>query len=194
VQYIDNLRMTRKTQIAIIVMSAIGLLVVGGLYFLYTFFSAFASPKVTVTKDFISTNRDFINGVTIEKIHADTIGDEGYPIKYTTLYTTSCNIHHPTNKPPNKIEFYKPGKYSWDEDTIKVRYIHNSLSRQSLDTTNKSWWLNKFGHHQVCPIKFEQEQWYYLTIGDPQVTGIFFYIDKSGKEHQHYLTSGVSPI
>lgn len=189
--------MTRRAKTIIIIISAIALIVIGGLYFLKSFFSAFAPPKLTVTKNFISTNRDFINGVTIEKIQVDSIGENEYPIKYTVLYATSCNIHHPPNNPPNtpvKIEFFKPGKYSWDEDTIKVRYIHIGLSRQSLDTTNKLWWLNKFGKHSVCPLKFEQEQWYFITIGDPQVTGLFFYIDKENKEHHYYLESGVSPI
>lgn len=189
--------MSRTSKIFVIIISAIILIILGGLYFLRSFFSAFAPPKVTVTKDFISTNRDFINGVTIEKIKIDSIGDNKYPVKYTVLYTTSCNIHHLTDKPPeppSKIEFHKPGKYSWDEDTIKVRYINTGLSRQSLDTTNKLWWLNKFGSYPVCPIRFEQEQWYFITIGDPQVTGIFFYIDSSGQEHQYFLGSGISPI
>jgi hypothetical protein len=189
--------MRKRTKTIIIIFSVITLIVIGGLYFLKSFLSAFSPPKVTVTRDYISTNGDFINEVTIEKILVDSIGDKGYPIKYTTYYATSCNIQHPTNKPPNppsKIDFYEPGKYSWDEDTIKVRYIHNGLSRQSLDTTNKLWWLSKFGDYPICPLKFEQEQWYFITIGNPQVTGIFFYIDKHNKEHQYYLESGVSPI
>jgi hypothetical protein len=64
--------MTRRTKTIIIIISAIALIVIGGLYFLKSFFSAFAPPKVTVTKNFISTNRDFINGVTIEKIQVDS--------------------------------------------------------------------------------------------------------------------------
>jgi hypothetical protein len=55
-------------------------------------------------------------------------------------------------------------------------------------------WLNKFGKHPTCPIVFEQGQWYFITVGDPQVTGIFFYIDSTGKELQYFLASGVSPI
>lgn len=160
-------------------------------------FSSFVPPKLTVTRNCIVTNRRFVNGVTIEKILVDSIGENGYPVKYTTIYTTSCNLHQATNKAtvaPDKIEFYKPGKYSWDEDTINVRYVHIGLSRQPLDSAKEQWWLNKFGSHPICPVKFEPEQWYFLTTGDPQVTGIFFYIDKNNKEHQYYLESGVSPI
>lgn len=189
--------MNKTTKTSVVIISIIAILVVGGLYFVRFFFSAFTPPKVTVTKDFISTNHDFTNGVTIEKINVDSMGANNYPVKYTVLYSTSCNIQHSTNKPsspPNKIEFSKPGKYSWDEDTIKIRYILKGLSRQSLDTTNKLWWLNKFGAHPICPIKFEQEQWYFITIDDPRVTGIFFYIDKSGEAHQYFLASGVSPV
>lgn len=189
--------MSRTVKIIVIVISIFTVLIIGVLYFIKSLFSSFAHPEVTITKDFIKTNREFINGVTIEKIIVDSMGKNNYPVKYTVVYTTSCNIHHPANKPPNppsKIEFFKPGKYFWDEDTIKLRYIHIGLSRESPDTTNQLWWLNKFGNHPICPMNFEQEQWYFITIGNPQVTGIFFYIDNEGKEHQYFLESGVSPI
>lgn len=172
-------------------------LVGGGLYFLNQFFSAFAPPKIEITKEYISTDRSFINGVTIEKIQVDSIGEMGYPIKYTTFYTTSCNIQHPKNKPPDppsKIDFEKPGKYTWDEDTVSVKHFHKGLSRESESSSDKLWWLNKYGKLPVCPLKFEQEEWYYFTFHDPKVTGIFFFIDKKGKEHQYFLASGVSPI
>lgn len=180
-----------------IVLSIILILVAGGLYFLNYFLSSFAPPKVTITTNYISTNTDFINGVTIEKIRVDSIGEKGYPVKYTTFYTTSCNIEHPKNRPPeppSKIEFNKPGKYLWDEDTVKVDHIHKGLSRESKSSSDKMWWLNKYGEHPTCPLKFETGQWYFFTIGDPQVTGIFFFIDKDGEEKQYYLTSGISPI
>jgi hypothetical protein len=189
--------MTKRTKIIITISSALLLLVVGVLLFFYFYLNAFAPPQVTITKDHISANIGFVNGVTIEKILVDSIGVKGYPIKYTTIYTTSCNIKNPINKPQNplnKIEFNKPGKYSWDEDTVKVRYIHNDLSREPLDSISNLWWLNKFGNNPVCPIKFEKEQWYFIIISDPRVTGIFFYMDKSGKEYEYLLQSGVSPI
>lgn len=189
--------MTRLRKIITISLSIISLLVASGIYLLYNFISAFSPPKLTMTTKSISTNRNFINGLTIEKLKVDSIGDENYPVKYTVVYATSCKIYHPTNKPPDppsKIEFNKSGKYSWDEDTTKIRYIHNGLSRQPLDRPKKLWCLSKFGDNPVCPLKFQREQWYFITISDPRVTGIFFYIDKNGKESQFYLKSGISPI
>lgn len=189
--------MTKSKATILIILSVILLLIAGGLYFLYSFFSAFAPPKVTITKTGITTNQDFINGVTIEKINVDSMSNDGYPIKYTVTYATSCIIQHSGNKPPNppdKIQFYEPGKYFWDEDTIQIRYELMGLGRHPLEKTSEPWWLNKFGKHPVCPLKFEPEQWYLFTIGDPQVTGIFFYIDSTGKEHQYFLPSGISPI
>lgn len=189
--------MTKRKKTIIIISSTIVLIAIGFLFFLRAFVGSFAPPKITISKNFIKTNRSFINGVSIEKLDVDSMGAEGYPLKYTSYYSTSCRIHHPANKPPDppdKIEFSKPGKYSWDEDTIPVRYVHQGLSRQALDTASQLWWLNKFGKHPVCPISFEKQQWYFITISDPQVTGIFFYIDSSGKEHQYFLPSGVSPI
>ncbi len=189
--------MAKWMKILIIVSVITFVLIGGGLYFLKQFFSAFAPPKIEITKVYISTDRDFINGVTIEKIRVDSFGEKGYPVKYTAFYTTSCNIQHPKNKPPNppsKIKFDKIGKYTWDEDTVTVEHIHKGLSRESKSSSDKLWWLNKYGEHPTCPLNFETEQWYFFTIGDPQVTGIFFFIDKEGEEHQYYLTSGVSPI
>lgn len=189
--------MTRRTKTIAIILSVILLLVFGGLYFLYSFFSAFAPPKVTITENYISTNRDFINGVTIEKIKVDSIGSENYPVRYTVTYWTSCGIDHPKNNPPDppdKIYFKKEGKYWWTEEYVNISFIHEGLSRQTTDSTNRLLWSIGEKRFKTCPMKFEKEQWYFITIGDPQVTGIFFYLDNTGKEHQYFLPSGVSPI
>ena len=189
--------MNKTTKIRIVMIAAIMLVIATGLYFLVSFFSGFAPPKLTITKDFIATNQHFVNGVTIEKIEVDSMGDHSYPVKYTVVYSTSCNIHYLEGKhsdSPDKIAFYKPGNYSWVEDTTQVHYIHNGLERESTDTASKLWSLKKFGNHPTCPLKFEKEQWYFITIGHPQVTGVFFRIDSSGKEHKYTLESGISPI
>jgi hypothetical protein len=189
--------MTKTTKTITIILSIVLLLAFGGLYFLYSFFSAFAPQKVTITKDYISTNRDFINGVTIEKIKVDSIGQENYPIKYTVTYWTSCSIDHPNYKPPNppdKIYFKKEGKYWWTEENVSIPFIHDGLSRSTTDSSNRLHWSMGDKKFKTCPIEFEKGQWYFFRLGDPQVTGIFFYIDKTGKEHQYFLASGVSPI
>jgi hypothetical protein len=90
--------MNKTAKTTIIFVSVIALIVIGGLYFLKSFFSAFAPPRVTVTKDFISTDRSFINGLTIERILVDSMGDTNYPIKYTVLYSVSFPFFRATQK------------------------------------------------------------------------------------------------
>jgi hypothetical protein len=181
----------------IIALSIILILSAGGLYFLNYFLSAFAPPKVTITTNYISTNSDIINGVTIEKIRVDSIGNKNYPVKYTVTYLTSCNIDHPIGRPPsppNKIYFKKEGKYWWTEEYVNIPIIHKGLSLKTTDSTNRP--LHSMGETRFksCPIEFEKEQWYFITISDPGVLGIFFNIDKNGNENQYYLKSGLSPI
>jgi hypothetical protein len=181
----------------IITLSIIALFIAGGIYFLFYFFSAFTPPKLTITSNYISTNRDFINGLTIEKIKVDSIGGEGFPVKYTITYLTSCHIDHPLGKPPrppDKIYYKKEGKYWWTEEDVKIPIIHEGLSRRATNSTTRPIWSMSGLKLKSCPIEFEKEQWYFITISEPQVTGIFFYIDKNGNENQFYLTSGVSPI
>lgn len=172
-------------------------LLIGFICFIYSFLRALAPPEVTITEDCISTNRDFINGVTIEKLQVDSLGSEHYPVKYTVTYMTTCSIDYPKDRPPsppNKICFAKPGKYWWTEETVNLPFIHEGLSRHSIDTTRNLFWSQGEKLFKTCPLRFEREQWYFITIDDPRVTGIFFYISKAGVAHQYYLESGISPI
>jgi hypothetical protein len=189
--------MEKTLRTVTITLFVIQLLFIGGLYFLSFFFRAFAPPSVVLTRDYISTSGSFVNGITIEKIRVDSMGAEGYPTAFTVLYATSCWIHGPANEPsdsPGKIEFNKPGKYSWYEDTVRIQYKLGASSRISLDATGKAWWLNHFGDHPLCPIKFQKGQWYCIDIHDPRVIAIFFYVNESGEEHEYYVGSGISPI
>lgn len=183
---------------ALVIISVLIVVVIGGALFLfYQFLGAFALPEIEITTEGVSTNRDFINGVNIERVKVDSIGQKGYPVSYTTIYTVSCNIQHPIGRPPDppsRIEFNEPGDYDWDEDSTIVHHEHKGLSRSSKSTSGDPWWINKYGAHPTCPLRFEKEVWYYFTFGNPKVTGIFFYIEEDGTEKQYYLASGVSPI
>ncbi|HRK55280.1 MAG TPA: hypothetical protein PK185_15295 [Cyclobacteriaceae bacterium] len=190
-------KMATRKKILVIVSSIIVVLIVGGLFIVNQFFSAFAPPKIEITTEYISTNRDFINGLTIEKIQVDSMGQNGIPAKYTVFYWTSCSIDHPEGRPPeppDKIYFDKKGEYWWTEENVDLKYIHKGLRRESLDNNNRiqvSMGDKKFS---TCPMEFQREQWYFIRTYDPAVTGIFFFIDKDGAEHQYDLASGVSPI
>ncbi len=188
--------MTRTAKTIIIIISVIALVIIGGLYFLQSFFSAFAPAKVTISENYISTNRDFINGVTIESLRVDSMGDK-HPIKYTVTYLTTCHIDHPKDRPPtppDKIYFGREGKYWWTEENVKIPFVQYNLSRQATGSIQRLPWSMGTQKFETCPMKFQREQWYFFTFSDPQITGIFFYIDKDGKTQQYTIESGVSPI
>lgn len=189
--------MTKGKKIIIIISSTIILIISVGLFFLHYFLSAFALPKIEITTDYISTDRDFINGLTIEQIKVDSFGQDGVPAKYKVNYWTSCSIDHPKGKPPEPpdiIYFDKKGNYWWTEEKVELEFIHKGYSRESLDSKNRILWSLGLKRFPTCPLEFKKEQWYFIRVGDPKVTGLFFIIDKEGKEHQYYLKSGVSPI
>lgn len=184
-------------KILIIVSSIVVVLIAGGLFLVNHFFTAFAPPKIEITTKYIATNRDFINGLTIERIRVDSVGQNGTPIKYTVYYWTSCHIDHPEGRPPeppDEIFFDKKGEYWWTEENVDLQYIHNGLRRESLDNKNRTQTSMGDKKFSTCPMQFQKEQWYFIRTNDPAVTGIFFFIDKDGEEHQYCLASGVSPI
>jgi hypothetical protein len=186
-----------KKKLTIIVISFIFLVIAGVLFKYCSFFGAFAPAKVVITKKYISTNRSFINGVTIEKIRVDSIGADQLPAKYTVTYLASCHIIHPDDRPPEppaKIWFNREGKYWWNEEHVNIPFIHERFSRRSIDTTGRlprSFGTEKF---KTCPLTFQNDQWYFFTISDPQIVGVFFHIDKEGNTRYYRMESGVSPI
>ena len=184
-------------KILLIISTFVLILVVGSGFLLYQFLTSLQPPKIEITENYISTNRDFINGVTIEKITVDSIGGNGLPAKYTVNYWTNCIIDHPQGQPPeppDKIVFHKKGKYWWIENTADFQYVHKGLRRITVDGKKRLPLSAGLERLPTCPMEFEREQWYFITIGDPQVTGIFFIIDKEGNNNQYLMPSGVSPI
>lgn len=167
-----------------------------GLFILNLFYMAIESPKVTMTKKYISTTSEFDHCVTIEKIKVDSVGLKKYPVKYTVTYLTSCHIGSPNGKPsnpPEKIRFNKEGNYWWTEENVNMQFIHYHFRRELVNSDRISESMGET-KYSTCPLEFEKEQWYFVTIHDPGVTGIFFYIDKNGREHEYFIESGISPI
>ena len=189
--------MKRWKKIGLIVSSVILILILGAGIFIYQFLTSLQPPKIEITENYISTNRNFVNGVTIERISIDSIGGNGLPAKYMVNYRTSCIIAPPNGKPadsPNKIVFQEKGNYWWIQKDADIQYVHKGLWRETVDEKKQLPLGEGLERLPTCPIKFETEQWYFITIGDPQVTGIFFIIDKYGNENQYPVSSGVSPI
>lgn len=171
-------------------------MVVGSGFLLYQFLTSLQSPKIEITENYISKNRDFINGINIERITVGSIGGNGLPAKYTMNCLTRCTIDHSKGRPPeppDRIVFHKKGKYWWIEDKADFQYVHISLRRTTVDGKKRLPLSAGLERLRTCPIEFEREQWFFITLGDPQVTGIFFIIDKNGNMNQ-LMGSGVSPI
>jgi uncharacterized protein YxeA len=189
--------MKRGKKTLLIVSSFIIILVLGAGFLLHQFLTSLQPPKIEITENYISTNKDFINGVKIEKITVDSLDRNGLPAKYTVNYWTKCNIDHPKGRPPeppDKIEFSERGKYWWIEKEVDYQYVHKGLRRETVDGKKRLPLSIGLERLPTCPMKFEREQWYFFTVGDPQVTGIFFIIDKYGNKNQYFMSSDVSPI
>lgn len=156
---------------------------------MYIFLRSLAPQKITISTNSITTNGKLEYKVSIEKIKVDSIGKDNHPVKYTAYYSTICHIYEPTDE----IYINKTGNYRWTEDYGTSGYIHKGLRRE-LDTNKLSIARPYPYKYNYCPIKFEKEQWYFITVSDKQITGYFFYIDKDGKENQYNLYTGISPI
>ncbi len=188
-------RFLNKIAKVILILAAFFLIIaIGALYYFNKFLKALAPPEITITQEYISTNYSFINGVIIEKLTVDSMGNEDYPVKYVVTYRTRCSIVRPVDKSPKKIKFKEEGRYTWNEENVNIPFTHEGMERESTDSAKRVPLI--FGEQQfaTCPIKFERGQWYFFIIGDPRTTGIFFRIDENGKEHQYYIESGVCPI
>jgi hypothetical protein len=159
--------------------------------------SAFAPDKVTITKKEILSSRGFINPITIERLKVDSIGEEKRPVKYTIEYLTTCSIKQQEGKPPvalKEIRLYEPGRYIWSEQNANIPILHIDLKRSRLDSLQGIIWSTGSEEFDICPMKFEPGNWYFVTFLDPQIVGAYIFIDEKGNLKQYTSYSGVSPI
>lgn len=189
--------MTKRTRNTLFISLAIGLLVFSGLYFVRSILGAFAPADIMVTPTEISSSRGFINPITIEKIRVDSIGEEQRPVKYNIEYIATCSIQQREGSPPvalKTIKLNKAGRYSWSQEKVSIPIYHNGIVRNRMDSQPGIIWSNGPEAFDVCPLKLERGNWYFVNILDPSIVGVYLYIDKKGDTRQYTIYSGVSPI
>ena len=189
--------MAGANKIILITLLTLALLISGAVYFVYNFLSALKPAKITITKTEIRSSRGFINPITIEKIKIDSIGENQRPVKYTINYVTTCAIKQQSNRPPvalNKINLNKSGRYSWSEEDVSISVVHDDGLSQRESSFQGITWSNESKSYNICPIKFDKKNWYFINFQDPQIVGIYIYIDNAGELHQYTTYTGVSPI
>jgi len=190
--------MTKTTRISLltVLLLAAGF-IGGGFYLLEKFFSSFAPNKITITETEIKSSNGFINPITIEKLQVDSFGKDQTPIRYIIEYVATCSIQQESGKPPialKKIKLNGPGRYTWTEQKVNIPIAHQGLFRKRLDSTQTIIWSMGSRQFDICPLKFERERWYFVTFLDPQIVGVFVFIDSAGNLRQHMKYTGVSPI
>ena len=191
--------MTKKTAITLLIFLTISLLVLVGFYFVHNFFIAFAPDEIKITKTEITSSDGFVNPITIEKLSVDSFGKEQRPVKYSIEYLTTCSIKQESGKPPvplKSIKLTEVGRYSWSEKEISIPVIHDDgySSRSRIDSIQGMIWSMGSKQLETCPLRFEKGCWYFVNFLDPQIVGIYIYIDGSGALKQYPVYSGVSPI
>ncbi len=191
--------MTKKTSIILLIFLTIGLIFFIGFYFAHRFLSALAPDEIKITETEISSSYGFINPITIEKLRVDSIGKEQRPVKYSIEYLTTCSVKQEGGKPPvpiRNIKLNEVGRYTWSEEKRNIPIFHPDgySSRIRMDSIQGIIWSMGSTQLETCPLRFEKGSWYFVNVLDPQIVGIYFYIDSSGTLKQYPTYSGVSPI
>jgi hypothetical protein len=191
--------LTRKTSTILLIFLAGGLLAIVGLYLVRSFLVSFAPDEIVITKTEISSSDGFVNPITIEKIKVDSLGNEQRPVKYSIEYLTTCSIKQEGGKPPvplKSIKLNESGRYNWSEERRSIPIVHADgySKRTRKDSVQDIIWSLGSNQSATCPLKFEKGSWYFINFHDPQIVGIYIYIDSSGALKQYPAYSGVSPI
>ena len=155
------------------------------------------SDKIVISEKTIISSHGFINPVTIEKLKIDSIGPEQRPVKYEIVYIATCAIKQANRIPPvtlKKIALDKPGEYSWSEEKVNIPIYHMGLLRKRMDTVQSIIWANGTQRFDTCPIKFEPGNWYFVTFLDPEIVGVYIFVENDGSFRQFMTYSRVSPI
>jgi hypothetical protein len=187
----------RNHNFIVLIVVILGSIAVGAVYLFNTFCRSFAPDKIVVTKVEITSSRGFVNPITIEKLKVDSLGREQRPVKYTIEYVTTCSIQQKDGNPPvalKKISLVESGRYSWSQENVNIQIVHPDGYSKRIRSSERLIWSSGDPKFESCPLVFEKESWYFINLLDPQIVGVYVYIDSIGNLHRYTTYSGVSPI
>ncbi len=187
----------RSKKIVFISVLSILLIVFGVRYFVDLFSNRYLPPTILVTKNEISSSGGFMNPITIEKLKVDSFGKEKRPTKYTVEYVTTCSIKQKDGEQPvalNEVRLNEPGRYSWSEEKANVSIFHPEGFSNRIDTAQRIILSKGQQKYSICPLKFENENWYFINFQDPIFIGVYVCVDKTGTIHQYAAYSQVLPV
>jgi len=187
-----------KKKIGITVIICITLvLIVFGLYNLGNrLFNRYSPPTITVSKTGISSSGGFINPVTIEKLRVDSLGKEERPTKYIIEYITTCFIERAGGENAvalNEIKFNEPGRYHWSDDNTNILVVHPDGASKRTKSIQRPVLMSGHAEFDICPLKFKNDNWYFIDFRDRVFIGVYVYVDKTGLIHQYNAYGNVLP-
>src|SRR5258705_1487073 len=185
-----------RKNVVFVLLGSILLLVFGGDYLVRFFSSRYLPPRIIVSKNKISSSGGFMNPITIEKLRVDSFGKEEQPTKYTIEYVTTCSISQKDGEPGialNEVKLNEPGSYSWSGENVHISIVHPEGISRRIDSAQGLILSKAFQNISICPLKFENENWYFINFQDPVFIGVYVYIDKMGTIHQYGAYSRILP-
>jgi len=126
----------------------------------------------------------------------DSLGKEERPTKYIIEYIATCFIEQADGEYTvalNEIKFNEPGRYHWTEDTVNISVFHPDGASKRTESIQRSGLISGHPQFNICPLKFRNDNWYFINFQDPLFIGVYVYIDKTGLVHQYDAYSGVLP-
>jgi hypothetical protein len=186
----------KKIGILIIAVAAISLIAFGVYHFGDRLFNRYSPPAITVDKTKISSLGGFSDPIIIEKLKIDSLGKEKRPVNYVIEYIATCIIKQQVAEKfvaLNEISLTQPGRYTWTGDTADIVIFHSDGQRKRIDSTLRSTDGAAHQEFNICPLKLENDNWYFINFRDPVVIGVYVYIDKTGVVHQYEAFSGNLP-
>ncbi|HMU68468.1 MAG TPA: hypothetical protein PK511_08460 [Chitinophagales bacterium] len=169
----------------------------------------FRPCNVEINERYIKASCGLTNGAYFEELLVDSMLEEGIPAKYRILSQFECSYQSDDEirkEWPNKLYFKKTNDhYVWRADTLdqirlaaETGYGRDLFKVDTLtgDTiaVNMGYFVFNEASYTSCPVPFKPKTWYFLSIMQPDLLGVYLYVDEHKHFHVYEQESGVSPI